>query len=82
MPPMPSTRCAQIKTQTCAVFSAPAEYPARGAGVSNTTFGSVADDFSSQSMIFNRLVDPERVACIVVNGFNSGNPDVVFLPEV
>ena len=58
------------------------EYPARGADVSNTTFGSVADDFSSQSLIFNRLVDPERVASIVVNGFNPGNPDVVFLPEV
>lgn len=58
------------------------EYPARGTDVSNTTFGSVADDFSSQSLIFNRLVDPERVARIVVNGFNPGDPDVVFLPEV
>ena len=63
-------------------FFSPAEYPAGGADVSNTAFGSIADDFSSQSVIFNRLVDPERVARIVVNGFNPGDPDVVFLPEV
>lgn len=63
-------------------FFDPAEYPARSTDVSNTTFGLVAEDFSSQSVIFNRLVDPERVARIVVNGFNPGDPDVEFLPEV
>lgn len=63
------------------VFVDGTEYIVRGADVSNTAFGSVADDFSSQSVIFNRLVDPERVASVVVNGFNPGDPDVVFLPE-
>lgn len=63
------------------VFVDGTEYVVRDTGVSNTAFGLVADDFSSQSMIFNRLVDPERVASIVVNGFNPGDPDVVFLPE-
>ena len=63
------------------VFVDGTEYIVRGTDVSNTTFGSVADDFSSQSVIFNRLVDPERVASVVVNGFNPGDPDVVFLPE-
>ena len=64
------------------VFVDGVEYIVRSTDVSNTTFGSVADDFSSQSVIFNRLVDPERVASVVVNGFNPGDPDVEFLPEV
>ena len=64
------------------VFVDGTEYIVRSTDVSNTTFGSVADDFSSQSVIFNRLVDPERVASVVVNGFNPGDPDVVFLPDV
>ena len=71
-----------MTTNVRIVFVDGAEYIVRSTDVSNTTFGSFADDFSSQSLIFNRLVDPERVASIVVNGFNSGNPDVVFLPEV
>ena len=71
-----------MTTNVRIVFVDGAEYIVRSTDVSNTTFGSVADDFSSQSLIFNRLVDPERVARIVVNGFNPGNPDVVFLPEV
>lgn len=57
------------------------EYVVRDTEVSNSAFGMVADDFSSQSMIFNRFVDSERVARIIVNGFNPGDPDVVFLPE-
>lgn len=71
-----------MTTNVRIVFVDGTEYVVRGTDVSNTTFGLVAEDFSSQSVIFNRLVDPERVARIVVNGFNPGDPDVEFLPEV
>ncbi len=68
-------------TQSVAVtFRDGTEYVVRDTDVSNSAFGTVADDFSSQSVMFNRLIDPATVASVTINAPNPNDPDVVLLP--
>lgn len=56
------------------------EYVVRDGETTNTAGGGLAEDFSSQSVIFNRLIDPADVASVTVNAPDLGNPDIVLLP--
>lgn len=56
------------------------EYVAQDDGTYNIIFGLLSDDWGSQSLLFNRLVDPESVASITVNGLHLGDPDIVLVP--
>ncbi len=61
-------------------FSDASEYVVRDGETTNTAGGSLAEDFSSQSVIFNRLIDPADVASVTVNAPDLGDPDIVLLP--
>ena len=64
----------------CITFEDGSEYVVRDGETMNTTGGGIAEDFSSQSIMFNRLIDPATVANVTINAPDLSDPDVVLLP--
>lgn len=64
----------------CITFEDGSEYVVRDGETMNTTGGGIAEDFSSQSIMFNRLIDPATIANVTINAPDLSDPDVVLLP--